>query len=81
LRHYRAPLCESKRRKLHPSNIIRFAFFQSDSIRRHHALGTQARANLETKRKALQHPELKTPGSKRKAWKQTPGLMAWLDSL
>jgi len=40
-----------------------------------------ARANLETKRKALQHLELKTPGSKRKAWKQTPGLMAWLDSL
>src|SRR5258708_11575650 len=27
-----------------------------------------ARANLVTKRKALQHLELKTPGSKRKAW-------------
>lgn len=40
-----------------------------------------ARANLETKRKALQHLELKSPGGKRKAWKQNPGLMAWLDSL
>ena len=40
-----------------------------------------ARANLETKRKALQHLELKTPGRRRKAWKQSPGLMAWLDSL
>ena len=40
-----------------------------------------ARANLETKRKALQHLELRTPGSRRKAWKQNPALMAWLDSL
>ena len=40
-----------------------------------------ARANLDTKRKALQHLELKTPGGKRKAWKQSPGLMSWLDSL
>ena len=40
-----------------------------------------ARANLETKRKALQRLELKSPGGKRKAWKQNPGLMAWLDSL
>ncbi len=40
-----------------------------------------ARANLETKRRALQQLELKTPGSRRKAWKQNPGLMAWLDSL
>jgi integrase/recombinase XerC len=40
-----------------------------------------ARANLETKRKALQRLELKTPGSKRKTWKQNPGLLAWLDSL
>lgn len=40
-----------------------------------------ARANLETKRKALQHLEPKTPGARRKAWKQNPGLMAWLDSL
>jgi len=40
-----------------------------------------ARANLETKRKALQRLEPKTPGSRRKAWKQNPSLMAWLDSL
>jgi len=40
-----------------------------------------ARANLETKRKALQRLEPKTPGSRRKTWKQNPGLMAWLDSL
>jgi site-specific recombinase XerD len=40
-----------------------------------------ARANLETKRKALKKLELKTPGSKRKAWKQNPSLMTWLDSL
>lgn len=40
-----------------------------------------ARANLETKRRALQNLELKTPGGKRKLWRQNPGLMAWLDSL
>jgi len=40
-----------------------------------------ARANLETKRKALQHLELKAPGGGRKAWKQNPSLMSWLDSL
>lgn len=40
-----------------------------------------ARANLETKRRALHNLELTSPGGKRKAWKQNPGLMAWLDSL
>lgn len=40
-----------------------------------------ARANLETKRRALQLLELKAPGSRRKAWKQNPSLMDWLDSL
>jgi integrase/recombinase XerC len=40
-----------------------------------------AQADLETKRKALQQLESKTPGDKRKRWKQNPGLLAWLDSL
>jgi len=40
-----------------------------------------ARANLETKRKALEQLEPKTRGSRAKAWKQKPELMAWLDSL
>jgi site-specific recombinase XerD len=40
-----------------------------------------ARANLETKRKALEQVDATTKPSKPPRWKQDPDLLAWLDSL
>jgi site-specific recombinase XerD len=40
-----------------------------------------ARANLETKRKALEQVDATTKPSKPPRWKQEPDLLAWLNSL
>jgi site-specific recombinase XerD len=40
-----------------------------------------ARANLETKRKALDQVDATTKPSKPPRWKQEPELLTWLDSL
>jgi hypothetical protein len=40
-----------------------------------------ARANLETKRKALEQVDPATKPAKPPRWKQDPELLTWLDSL